>query len=113
MNEEEIEKKGSVMSQTKREAMEYILILCDDLKSEINKLMHKDGYQTYDNKMPDLEYPRRLIEDIDDEFDMLENMFDSCIPEEVKKINRLELENEVLKTNIIKLREQLNEKTTG
>jgi hypothetical protein len=104
---------GGIMSQTKREAMEYILILCDDLKSEINKLMHKDGYQTYDNKAPDLEYTKRLIEDIDDEIDMLEYMFNNCIPEEVKTIQKLEGENAILKDMVDSLREKLNEKTAG
>lgn len=85
------------MSQTKQECMEYMLILLDDMKSQVRKIMHKDNYQTYDNEVPDTRPLYNTLCKMDEELGNLEDMFEKCLPEEVKKARHLELENEVLK----------------
>ena len=101
------------MSQTKQECMEYILVLLDDMKSEVRKIMHKDNYQTYDGQMPDLDYLHEALGTISDELETLEDMFESCIPEETRAMKILELENEVLRKSLIDLKEKLNAKNSG
>lgn len=97
------------MSQTKQECMEYILVLLDDLKSEINKIMHKDNYQKYDGWIPDLDYCHEGISKIDEELETLENMFNDCIPAERKTIDRLQRENMILKQRNEEMASQIKE----
>jgi len=89
--------KEEKMSQTKQECMEYILVLLDDMKSQVRKIMHKDNYQTYDNTVPDTMPLYNTLCKIDEELSDLDDMFEKCLPEEIKKTRHLELENEVLK----------------
>lgn len=95
------------MSQTKQECMEYIIVLLDDMKSEVNKIMHKNNYQTYDSQVPDLSYLQESVDTLFDEIGTLEIMFENCIPEEVRTIRDLNVENENLKDSLAALQEKL------
>lgn len=96
------------MSQTKQECMEYMLVLLDDMKSEVRKIMHKDNYQTYDGQTPDFDYLYEALGKMDEELESLQDMFDNSIPEDVKRRMFLEEENEALKNNILALRDKID-----
>lgn len=95
------------MSQTKKECMEYIIVILDDMKSEVKKLMHKDNYQTYDREFLNVDYLEEAIEELDDEVDRLKKMFEDSIPEETKIIRGLEVSNEALREYATALTEQI------
>lgn len=95
------------MRHTKQECMEYIIVLLDDMKSEVKKIMHKDNYHTYDSTIPDLDYLHEALLRLDEEIETLEDMFENCIPEETKRLNNLVSENEALKMSISVFRDRI------
>lgn len=123
------------MSQTKQECMEFMIVLLDEMKAQVKKIMHKDNYQTYDDEVPDTEDLHVTLSRIDAELETLDYMFEASIPKDVRAISMLEAENESLRQTIKELRgkirdqhappsclslseinqakERLNEKTTG
>ncbi len=88
------------MSQTKQECMEYIIVLLDDMKSEVKKIMHKDNYQTYDSEFLNVDYLKEVTETLFEEVGTLEIMFENCIPDNVRRLRSLESQNAVLIENI-------------
>jgi hypothetical protein len=92
------------MSQTKQEALEYILVILDEMASETRKIIHKDRHNKFDSYLPDFDCLHDALAKIDEQIETLVEMFENTIPEEVKRIRFLEEENDALKNNLSVLR---------
>lgn len=90
------------------QVLEYIIVMIDEMKAEVNKIVHNYKYGKYDEKVPDMEFLKDINSDICDHLENAEHIFVDAIPPETQKVAHLKDENVALRTTIKALQEKLN-----